>query len=1187
MTIVMGSACGATIVVQAFLLSRVVTRVFLVHQTLGGISVLLVALLGVIVLRAILAWGVEVTSNRVAREIKLALRQRLFNHLLALGPRYTRGEQTGELINTATEGIEGLDAYFSQYLPQVALAFLVPVILLAFVFPIEPLSGLVLLLTAPLIPVFMILLGELADVLTRRQWQTLSRMSAYFLDTLQGLTPLKTMGCSRQQTANINRISEKHRRATMRVLRVTFLSALSLELIATLSTAVVAVQIGLRLLYGHLSFEQAFFVLILAPEFYLPLRTLGLRFHAGMTGVAAGARIYSILDTILPGCQKEIHNTKGLSRASGKPPAITFNDVHFIYNDGTPALRGVSLFIPAGKTTALVGPSGAGKSTLAGLLLGFNHPTRGQILVNGNEAQESLDNIAWVPQNPYLFAGSVDANIRLGRPEASIDEVVNAARLAHVDDFINQLPDGYNTLIGERGSQLSGGQAQRIALARAFLVNAPVLIFDEPTANLDPTTEALLNESIKQLKKNRTVLIIAHRLTTTAQADQIVVLNQGQVEQTGSPVELATREGLYKNLIDVAHGMVTDTLSYTRTGTLSTESLPMDRFSVDTANKTRINTYTLNTNKPPIITKKTSDRSYIFRLLSIVLHPPILPLIALSVLLGFATIASSIGLMSASAYIIARAALHPSIAVLQVAIVGVRFFGLSRGIFRYLERLVSHNVTFRVLAHLRVQFYQAIEPLAPARLFQYHSGDLLSRVIGDIASLENFYVRALAPPLVAAFVALGMAIFMGGFSPLLGGVLLAFLVLAGVGATALTRWQAITPGYQGVEARARLNTALVDGLQGMADLLAFRQAPSQSQRIMEAGWQLATTQKRMAHITGLQSALGVLLANTCMWTILVLGVPLVRNGQLEGYLLPVVVLAALTCFEAVQPLPVAATHLETNLQASRRLFELVDAPIEVIIPSNPIPLPQNFKIEARQLTFRYPDRPELPSLEAINFLLPPGKHIALVGPSGAGKTSLINLLLRFWEFYEGDILLDEIDLRKYDPDILRRSIAVVPQNTYLFSGTVRENLLLACPGATESKIEEAAQQAQIHEFIQSLPQGYETWIGEHGLRLSGGERQRVAIARALLKDAPVLVLDEPTANLDVQTERSVLEAIRGVMSGKSLLMATHRLVGMDWMDEIIVLDGGRIVERGQHASLFTQRGLYRRMWDLQQQAFTV
>jgi len=561
----------------------------------------------------------------------------------------------------------------------------------------------------------------------------------------------------------------------------------------------------------------------------------------------------------------------------------------------------------------------------------------------------------------------------------------------------------------------------------------------------------------------------------------------------------------------------------------------------------------------------------------------------LAVLLGCATIASSIGLMSASAYIIARAALHPSIAVLQVAIVGVRFFGLSRGVFRYLERLASHNVTFRVLARLRVQFYQALEPLAPARLASYHSGDLLSRVIEDIASLENFYVRALAPPFVAVIMVLAMTAYMGTFGFSLAAALFGYLAMAGIGVPVLARWLSNSPGRQIVAVRAQLNISLVDGIQGLADLQAFGQSNRQSEKIRAASQQLADSQTKIAHITGLQTALGLLLANAGMWTVLALGTPLVRSGRLEGYLLPVVVLAALASFEAVLPLPQAATYLETDLQAARRLFELVDAPAEITPPAEPRPLPAQFNLAVQDLSFHYPDQDEISVLRDISFTLSPGKHLALVGPSGAGKTTLINLLLRFWEYQVGEILLDEHDLRAYDPAALRDSMAVVSQNTYLFTGTLRDNLELAQPRASDADIVEAAHKAQIHTFIQSLPQGYDTWIGEHGLRLSGGERQRLAIARALLKDAPLLILDEPTAHLDAQTEEQVLAAIRLAMAertsaSRSVLVATHRLVGMDWMDEILVIDGGRIVERGRHEELLAGRGLYWRMWVLQQQA---
>jgi thiol reductant ABC exporter CydD subunit len=564
LAVALGAAGGIVMVVQAYLLSRVVSRVLLDGQVLGGVLSLLAAFLGLSLLRAGLVWLAEAAADRVANRVKYDLRARLAAHLLALGPAYARGERTGELANTAVEGIEALDAYFRQYLPQLALAALVPLTVLLFVFPLDWVSGLVLLLTAPLIPVFMILIGSLAESLTRRQWTSLSRMSAHFLDVLQGLTTLKLFGRSREQFRIIAQISEQFRDATMGVLRVTFLSALVLEMVATISTAVVAVQIGLRLLYGGLSFQQGFFVLLLAPEFYLPLRMLGSRFHAGMQGIAAAQRIFEVLETPVSdgldlASEPSAAPVGEVQRESASPPPVRFDlrfsDVHYAYDGGQrPALDGLSFDLLHGESVALVGPSGAGKSTVAYLLLRFIEPDRGAITVGGRPlrslpAAAWREQVAWVPQNPYLFHGTVAENIRLARPDASLDEVARAARQASADGFIEALPQGYDTLVGERGARLSGGEAQRIALARAFLKDAPLLILDEATANLDPEIEALVQEAMASLLSGRTALIIAHRLSTVYRASRIVVLDRGRLAEEGTHAVLMRQDGLYRQLV--------------------------------------------------------------------------------------------------------------------------------------------------------------------------------------------------------------------------------------------------------------------------------------------------------------------------------------------------------------------------------------------------------------------------------------------------------------------------------------------------------------------------------------------------------------------------------------------------------------------------------------------------------------
>jgi ATP-binding cassette, subfamily C, bacterial CydC len=554
---------------------------------------------------------------------------------------------------------------------------------------------------------------------------------------------------------------------------------------------------------------------------------------------------------------------------------------------------------------------------------------------------------------------------------------------------------------------------------------------------------------------------------------------------------------------------------------------------------------------------------------------PLAGWVALSVLLAGGTIACNIGLLGTSASLIARAALHPSVAELEVAIVGVRFFGILRGVLRYLERLASHSANFRLLAGLRTWFYHKLEPLTPARLVEARHGDLLDRVIADIDGLEDFYVRAAAPPLTALLVTGGMGLFMGAAFPALGEALVIGLAASGVGVPWLARQMSRRPGAALVAERATLSAGLVDGIQGLADLAACGAEKAYFADLRKASEAAGRAQVRLASRGGMANALNGLAAHLTLWAVLVMAIPMVRAGGMDGVTLAVIALVTLASFEATLPLGPAAQRLDAALSSAERLFEIADMEPVVRAPQESAAAPSGTDLQIRGLTFRYAED-LAPALEQFDCDLPAGKRIGMVGPSGAGKSTLINLLLRFWDYEVGEIRLDGRELREYGFEDVRSCLAVIGAEPYLFNGTLRANLLLARPGASAEELKQALRVARLEAWIESLPKGLDTWVGERGGQISGGERQRVALARAVLQDARIWLLDEPTAHLDPGTREAVNATLQEAACGRSLVWITHELRALDAMDEIIVLKEGRVIERGSPAQLRAQGGWYAR-----------
>jgi ATP-binding cassette subfamily C protein CydD len=551
LAILTGVTAAAAYILLAYFLSDVVSRVFLEEETLADVLSSLYFMMLLLFIRGCSIWGRELLAHRSATIVKGSLRAQLSNKLIILGPFYTRAERSGELVSTIVEGVESLDSFITQYLTAKALAFLVPILVFLTILYLDPWTTLIFLAAVPMMLLILALIGGRAKAITERRFLEMSWMSAFFLDILQGLTTLKLFGREQEQAGNIKQISDEYGSTTMEVLRTAFQSSLVMEWAATAATAMVALTVSLRLLNGSLPFSVALTVLLLTPEFFLPIRQYALRFHAGTAGKAAADRIYSILDT---GPSKADPDKSKLKSPLPQKLDISFENVSFAYEDGKgPALRDFSLRLAQGSRLLIVGPTGAGKTTISQLLLRFTRPDSGRVMVGGVPLDSIDENvwrrqIAWLPQLPHIFHGSIADNIRLARPDATLEDITSAAIAAHADDFITVLPHGYETAAGEHGARLSGGQRQRIALARAILKDSPILILDEPTSHLDRHSERFFRQTLKQLMAGRTAIVISHRLVLASDFDHIVVLEQGRVAESGSHDELLSRKGKYSQL---------------------------------------------------------------------------------------------------------------------------------------------------------------------------------------------------------------------------------------------------------------------------------------------------------------------------------------------------------------------------------------------------------------------------------------------------------------------------------------------------------------------------------------------------------------------------------------------------------------------------------------------------------------
>ena len=1101
-------------------------------------------------LRAALDHRRVVLAQGTAGRVQSVLRARLFDRIAELGPAWFGAERTGGVMLAVIDGVEQLQTFFGAYVPQLVIAACAPVVIFA-VLAWWDVPTAAVLLVAALATLALPMLVHNAD-----KRAAIARAAAFkafgeeFLDAVQGLPTLKAFGQSGAFAQKLAGHARALSGSTFWVLALGLLTRFFTDLGTGLGAAA-AIAVGAwRVRHGEMSLEALLIILMAGTEIFRPLRDLRSVLHSGMIGQSAANAIHTLLEA-----RSDAPAALG-AQVPDLTPSIAFDSVGFAYpGRRADAHAGLSFTIAAGETVGIVGPSGAGKSTILRLLLRQHDAQAGAISIGGHDIRtlnpdQVRGMIAIVAQDTTLFDGTIADNLRLGRHDASDADMIAAATAANIHDFISALPDGYATRIGERGATLSGGQRQRIAIARALLRDAPILVLDEALSAVDAENEAVIQQALDRLMRGRTTLILAHRLSSVIGADRILVLEQGRVVQSGTHAELIDRPGAYRRLMGPqvsARGEAPAVIERVRTAAVSSgpqvRALAEDAAAIGWGDTLR----TLLRFVRPWRTKLT-----------------------LTVLCGIGRVLSFIGVGVLAALVVAGVSSGRPVLALTI---GLLIAAPVAATLHWLESWLAHDMAYRLLAEMRIALFAKLERLAPAYLLRRRSGDLVALATQDVETVEYFYAHTVAPAFVAVLIPAGVLALLAWAAWPLALVLLPFLAWAGL-TPVFARSKIDRLGGEARAALGQLGAHLTETIQGLAELAAF-QATRRRRAVFLADLQ-AYQKQRSALLDDLsrQSAALEIATGLGGLAVALLGAVLASRGWFAHEWLPLLVLVAVAAFMPVAEIGQVARQLADTIASTRRLH-VVESENEPVTDGD-LPVPANPPIQIEALTFSYPGR-SVPALDRVSFVVRPGSTVALVGASGAGKSTVANLLLRFWDPQQGAIKLGGTDLRQLRLDDLRSHIALVAQDTYLFNDTLEANIRLAGRDVSDEDVRRALDRAALSEFVDRLPEGLATRVGERGVQLSGGQRQRVAIARAFLKDAPILIMDEATSHLDTISEQQIRAALEELMAHRTSIIIAHRLSTIQNADTILVMDGGRVVEAGSHDELLAARGAYARL----------
>lgn len=1162
--ILLGLVASVAGIARFAILGVLLSRVF-DGAGLWAIAVPAMGVAAAVILRSVVDHHRAMISHRTATRVQEELRGRLYDKIASLGPAWFAGERTGGVMLSIVDGVEQLQTFFGQYVPQVCIAVLTPLAIFVFIAFWDVPVAAVMLAFALVTLIAPAAFAQRERRSSHGRQNSLKSFGSEFLDGVQGLPTLKAFG---QSAAYGERLAARARQLCEHSLRVLSMGVMTRGItdcgVAIGAASALALAVW-RVSHGLMSIEALLIVLMAGTEVFRPLRDLRTVLHQGMLGQSAAAGVNALLaaEPLVP---QQPPGQRALSRAL--LPTITFDDVYFAYpGERGSAHDGLSFTVAAGEKIGIVGPSGSGKSSIARLLLRLFDPQRGTVKIGGHDIR-SLDPealgrmIAVVHQDTYLFHGTIEENLRLGKPDATPEEIEAAARDANAHDFISLLPQGYDTMIGERGILLSGGQRQRLAIARALLRDAPILILDEALSSVDAENEAVIQQAIDRLSVGRTTLILAHRLSSVIAADRILVLDRGRIVESGRHAELIRRQGPYRQLMgaqaeerEEKFDLVEDDPSARAVG--GREKIDVEAPTATDSMAEAAGTVgwgaTLGTLTQII---KPWRRRF-----------------GVVVASGVARVAAFIGVGIFGALAVAAVKTNAPFGYLLILL------GLAAplaGLLHWLESWLAHDIAYRLLAEMRIELFRKLDTLAPAYLVRRRSGDLIALANQDIETIEYFFAHTVAPALVAVMVPMAVVLTLAFVAWPIALALLPFVLYAGL-APLLSRARIDDLGAQARDGLGLLSAYVTETIQGLSDLVAFQAVAGRRRGFMDLvrGYQrirlellrdLSSQTARLEVVTGLGGL-----------AVAVVGARLAAEHHLTATTLPLLILLALASFLPISEIAQVGRQLADTIASTRRYYAVQrEKPAVVDGPLRPPAPVGGSAIRFERVGFTYPGA-RRPALSGVDLAVPAGSTLALVGPSGAGKTTVANLLLRFWNPSNGRIVLDGVDLREFGLDHLRARISLVSQDTYLFNDTLRANVALARPEADEGAIHRALEQAALADFVESLPEGLDTMVGERGVQLSGGQRQRVAIARAFLKNAPTLILDEATSHLDAVSEAQVRGALDALMRDRTTIVIAHRLSTVRNADLLAVLDSGQLVETGSHSELVARGGLYSRL----------